>query len=358
MRTSSWRRAPCCTRHSMTSPSTCVTWPRAPVLMLDAGLVLVAQGRCSARSTSRRRPSRSMAFAGPTWQGRSWRGVLALGLRCAHGTILPAWPPIVSQALGARRASRPRTGLGGSGAGRDACLPGVGQAIAGALRLLFHFPGHGPVRPSEMMTNHTLSDFDFHLPDELIAQSLPPSAANPACWMAEATCRWTVSSTSCPGCWAGRPPGVQQHPGHQGPPVWAQGFWRACGSAGRAAAASGRRGLGAHLRASKSPKAGARLRLGMTSSGGFDAEVLGRYRTRWRAFPPPASRGLRWRCWTSMAMCRCRLYITHEDNDDDVKRYQTVWAAKPGAVAAPTARCISMKACWRRSRPVASIRQR
>ena len=30
-------------------------------------------------------------------------------------------------------------------------------------------------------------------------------------------------------------------------------------------------------------------------------------------------------------------YITHEDSADDVARYQTVWASKPGAVAAPTA---------------------
>jgi len=30
-------------------------------------------------------------------------------------------------------------------------------------------------------------------------------------------------------------------------------------------------------------------------------------------------------------------YITHADEEDDVRRYQTVFAAKPGAVAAPTA---------------------
>jgi S-adenosylmethionine:tRNA ribosyltransferase-isomerase len=88
----------------------------------------------------------------------------------------------------------------------------------------------------------------------------------------------------------------------------------------------------AHLRASKSPKAGARLRL----ADAFDAEVLGRegpdgslFRLRFPADPlallerhghvplPP--------------------YITHADSADDARRYQTVFAARPGAVAAPTA---------------------
>jgi len=88
----------------------------------------------------------------------------------------------------------------------------------------------------------------------------------------------------------------------------------------------------AHLRASKSPKPGSTVRF----ADAFDAEVLGRcgpenslFHLRFPADPlvmleqhghvplPP--------------------YITHEDDADDVARYQTVWAAKPGAVAAPTA---------------------
>jgi S-adenosylmethionine:tRNA ribosyltransferase-isomerase len=89
----------------------------------------------------------------------------------------------------------------------------------------------------------------------------------------------------------------------------------------------------AHLRASKSPKAGARLLL---ADGAFEAEVLGRegpdgalFRLRLPEDPlallerhghvplPP--------------------YITHADGAEDVRRYQTVFAARPGAVAAPTA---------------------
>lgn len=88
----------------------------------------------------------------------------------------------------------------------------------------------------------------------------------------------------------------------------------------------------AHLRASKSPKPGSTVRF----ADAFDAEVLGRggpdgslFHLRFPADPlvlleqhghvplPP--------------------YITHADEPVDAQRYQTVFAAKPGAVAAPTA---------------------
>lgn len=88
----------------------------------------------------------------------------------------------------------------------------------------------------------------------------------------------------------------------------------------------------AHLRASKSPKPGSKLRF----AEAFNAEVLGRcgpddgmFHLRFEADPlvlleqhghvplPP--------------------YITHADDADDVRRYQTVFASQPGAVAAPTA---------------------
>ena len=87
----------------------------------------------------------------------------------------------------------------------------------------------------------------------------------------------------------------------------------------------------AHLRASKSPKLGTVLRRRC-----LDAEVLGRagaddalFHLRFPADPfallqlhghvplPP--------------------YITHDDGAEDEARYQTVFAARPGAVAAPTA---------------------
>jgi S-adenosylmethionine:tRNA ribosyltransferase-isomerase len=88
----------------------------------------------------------------------------------------------------------------------------------------------------------------------------------------------------------------------------------------------------AHLRASKSPRAGQRVRF----AEAFDAEVLGRdgpdgalFRLRLPSEP--------------LALLEAHghvplpPYITHADEADDVQRYQTVFAQRPGAVAAPTA---------------------
>ncbi len=88
----------------------------------------------------------------------------------------------------------------------------------------------------------------------------------------------------------------------------------------------------AHLRASKSPRAGARLRL----ADAFDAEVLG------RTGPDDALFHLRFDADPLLLLERhghvpLPPYITHADTADDVARYQTVFAARPGAVAAPTA---------------------
>ena len=88
----------------------------------------------------------------------------------------------------------------------------------------------------------------------------------------------------------------------------------------------------AHLRASKSPRPGSTLRF----AEAFDAEVLGRggpdgslFHLRLDAEP--------------LALLEAHghvplpPYITHADAPDDERRYQTVFAARPGAVAAPTA---------------------
>ena len=88
----------------------------------------------------------------------------------------------------------------------------------------------------------------------------------------------------------------------------------------------------AHLRASKSPRPGTRLRL----AGAFDAEVLGRggpdgslFHLR---FPGPVLPLLQAHGHVPLPP-----YITHADEADDERRYQTVFAQRPGAVAAPTA---------------------
>ena len=88
----------------------------------------------------------------------------------------------------------------------------------------------------------------------------------------------------------------------------------------------------AHLRASKSPRPGSLVRFG----DAFDAEVLG------RAGPDGSLFHLRFPDDPFVLLQRhghvpLPPYITHEDAADDVLRYQTVFAARPGAVAAPTA---------------------
>ncbi|HZT56630.1 MAG TPA: tRNA preQ1(34) S-adenosylmethionine ribosyltransferase-isomerase QueA [Burkholderiaceae bacterium] len=87
-----------------------------------------------------------------------------------------------------------------------------------------------------------------------------------------------------------------------------------------------------HLRASKSPKAGSVVRF----ADAFDAEVLG------RAGPQDALFHLRFPS-DPFALLEAHghvplpPYITHADTAEDERRYQTVFAANPGAVAAPTA---------------------
>ena len=88
----------------------------------------------------------------------------------------------------------------------------------------------------------------------------------------------------------------------------------------------------AHLRASKSPRPGTVVRFADT----FDALVLG------RSGPEGALFHLRFPDDPLVLLERhghvpLPPYITHADSAEDVARYQTVFAARPGAVAAPTA---------------------
>ena len=88
----------------------------------------------------------------------------------------------------------------------------------------------------------------------------------------------------------------------------------------------------AHMRSSKSPKPGSVVRF----AEAFDAEVLG------RDGPDGGLFHLRFPEDPLVLLDRhghvpLPPYITHNDTDDDVRRYQTVFAERPGAVAAPTA---------------------
>lgn len=91
-----------------------------------------------------------------------------------------------------------------------------------------------------------------------------------------------------------------------------------------------------HLRASKTPRPGTTLRFEGRDGAGFDAEVLG------RGGPQDSLFHLRFPS-EPFALLEAHghvplpPYITHTDDADDMARYQTVFAARPGAVAAPTA---------------------
>ena len=89
----------------------------------------------------------------------------------------------------------------------------------------------------------------------------------------------------------------------------------------------------AHLRASKSPRAGSLIRF---ADGAFEAQVLGRggpdeglFHLRFPADPLALL--------DAHGHVPLPPYITHADAAEDADRYQTVFARSPGAVAAPTA---------------------
>jgi S-adenosylmethionine:tRNA ribosyltransferase-isomerase len=180
--------------------------------------------------------------------------------------------------------------------------------------------------------NHTLADFDFTLPPELIAQH--PAAERSASRLLD-----------------GRGEAPIDRIFHELPALLDAGdllvfndtrvikarlHGRKADSGGAVEALVERVLPGhemlAQLRASKSPRPGSVIRF----AEAFDAEVLGRagadnalYHLRLPSEP--------------LALLEAHghvplpPYITHADEADDERRYQTVFAARPGAVAAPTA---------------------
>ena len=91
--------------------------------------------------------------------------------------------------------------------------------------------------------------------------------------------------------------------------------------------------VAAHMKVSKKPLAGAVLQM----DGGFTSTLLGRwpeahgplYRFRLSSDP--------YALMAAHGHVPLPPYITHSDSSDDEQRYQTVFARNPGAVAAPTA---------------------
>ena len=183
-----------------------------------------------------------------------------------------------------------------------------------------------------MAARYTLSDFDFALPTALIAQH--PASERSASRLLDGRGDPPVDRTF-------REIPALLSPGdllvfNDTRVIKARLLGVKAGSGGAVEALVERvlpdREVLAHVRASKSPKPGSTIRF----ADAFDAEVLGRegpqdslFRLRFPAEP--------------LALLEAHghvplpPYITHADTADDVTRYQTVFAAKPGAVAAPTA---------------------
>ena len=176
---------------------------------------------------------------------------------------------------------------------------------------------------------YTLSDFDFALPPELIAQT--PAAERSASRLLDGRGAEPVDR-------AFRELPALLAPGDllvfNDTRVIKARLLGAKASGGRVEALVERVLPGhevlAHLRASKSPRAGSRIRF----ADAFDAEVLGRggpddslFRLR---LPDDPLALLERHGHVPLPP-----YITHADTADDERRYQTVFAARPGAVAAP-----------------------
>ena len=89
----------------------------------------------------------------------------------------------------------------------------------------------------------------------------------------------------------------------------------------------------AHMKVSKKPPAGAKLIM----QGGFEAELLGRWPNEQGALFRLAFSGPPHELMAAHGHVPLPPYITHADDAQDEHRYQTVFAREPGAVAAPTA---------------------
>ena len=182
-----------------------------------------------------------------------------------------------------------------------------------------------------MTRTHTLSDFDFALPTDLIAQHPAPERSGS---------RLLDGSGASPVDRTFRDLPELLQPGDllvfNDTRVIKARLLGAKASGGAVEALVERVLPGfevlAHLRASKTPKPGSLVRF----ADAFDAEVLG------RGGPEGSLFHLRFPS-DPLALLEDHghvplpPYITHADTADDERRYQTVFAAKPGAVAAPTA---------------------
>ena len=91
--------------------------------------------------------------------------------------------------------------------------------------------------------------------------------------------------------------------------------------------------VAAHMRASRKPRAGSVLAM----EGGFTAQVLGRWPDAQGALFHLRFSGDAYELMQAHGHVPLPPYIERADEADDAARYQTVFARRPGAVAAPTA---------------------
>ena len=91
--------------------------------------------------------------------------------------------------------------------------------------------------------------------------------------------------------------------------------------------------VAAHMKVSKKPAPGSVLLM----DGGFTATVLGRWPNEHGPLYHLAFDAAPYAMMAAHGHVPLPPYIDHEDSADDEARYQTVFAARPGAVAAPTA---------------------
>lgn len=175
----------------------------------------------------------------------------------------------------------------------------------------------------------TLADFDYHLPDELIAQH--PAAERRGSRLLHLDGKGQVHDLQFPDLAAL----VREHDllvFNDTRVIKARLLGRKA-SGGKVEVLVERivepdRAL-AHVRASKSPGPGTVLHL----AEAFDAQVLGRQGELFDLrFPAPVLGLLDAHGATPLPP-----YITHSAQAEDDSRYQTVYAREPGAVAAPTA---------------------
>ena len=186
-------------------------------------------------------------------------------------------------------------------------------------------------------TNFSLSDFDFTLPEALIAQHPPATRSASRLLDGRADALVDRQFTDLPDL---------LQPGDllvfNDTKVVKARLYGQKASGGRlellierVLAAPGQTGceVAAHLKVSKKPLPGAVLQM----DGGFTTTLLGRwpeaegplYRFKLSADP--------YALMAAHGHVPLPPYITHSDSADDEQRYQTVFAKNPGAVAAPTA---------------------